>query len=377
MNIAINTLPLYNTKVGMGKYIVELVNKIPQIDKNSTYFFYVSQENANFFQFQEKNIILKKVPVSLSSPFGKLVWEHIFLPFSLWKNKIVLYHAPGFVLPFFKLNKNIKFIITLADMTFFSHPQYHMFWKQKYFKYMIPRSIHKADKVIAISESTKKDILKHVSVDEKKIMVTHLGYDTLFSKQSINKIIPILKKYNINFPYILFVGMLEPRKNVPSLIKAFAAIKNKQNHMLVIVGKKGWQYDKIFDWVQKLKLEQQVVFTGYVPDEHLSALYSGATCFVYPSFYEGFGIPIIEAMACGCPVITSNNSSMEEIAGDAAILVDPYDVQTITRAIETYLYNNDERKKRAKQGIKYVKRFSWETMVKKTEQIYKELLKGT
>lgn len=370
MKIAINTLSLAKTKVGMGKYIAELVNSIPVSDQGNFYFIYLSEENKKYFNLSQGNIQQILVRRIWTNGLLRIFWEQLILPFSLCWNKINTYHAPGFVLPLFRVNKNTKFVVTIADMTFFSHPEHHIYWKQKYFKCMIPMSIKQADHILAISENTKKDILEMIPVNKNKIVVTYLGYDAFFSKQNKTKISAVLQKWWINFPYILFVGMLEPRKNIPSLIKAFAAIKEKRDHKLVIVGKKGWLYGEIFALVQKLKIEEQVIFTGYVPDEDLPALYSAATCFVYPSFYEGFGIPIIEAMACGCPVITSNNSSMKEIAGDAAIVVDPYNVKEIQNAIELLITDKVIRRKMEKQGVMQAKKFSWEKMISKTKEVY-------
>ena len=372
MKIAINTLSLSKIKVGMGKYIAELVNNAPKADPYNTYFIYLSEENRKYFNLSHPNIELVLVHNMWTQGFLRILWEQFFIPFSLYWNKINIYHAPGFVLPLFKVNKKIKYIVTIADMTFFSHPEHHIYWKQKYFKYMIPLSIKKADQVIAISENTKQDILQMVPVDKKKIVVTYLGYDTSFSRQDKEKIKSTLKKYEITFSYILFVGMLEPRKNIPSLIKAFAAIKEKKNHKQVIVGKRGWMYGEIFALIKNLKIEEQVVFTGYIPDEDLPSLYSGATCFVYPSFYEGFGIPIIEAMACGCPVITSNNSSMREIAGDAAILIDPYNLMDIQNAIELLIKDKEVRRRKEREGITQAKSFTWEKMILKTKMVYQE-----
>ncbi len=370
MKIAINTLSLAKTKVGMGKYITELVNSIPLSDKGNFYFIYFSEENKKYFNLSQRNIQPILVRRMWTRGILRIFWEQFILPFSLYWNKINTYHALGFVLPFLRLNKKTKCVVTIADMTFFSHPEHHMYWKQKYFKCMIPMSIKKADEVIAISENTKQDILKMIPIGKNKIVVTYLGHDAIFSKQDKTKINTVLLKYGINFPYLLFVGMLEPRKNIPSLIKAFAAVKEKKNNKLVIIGKKGWLYDEIFALVQKLKIDEKVVFTGYVPDEDLPALYSAATCFVYPSFYEGFGIPIIEAMACGCPVITSNNSSMKEIAGNAAILVDPYNITDIQNAIELLIADKAIRINKGKEGIIQAKKFSWEKMVLKTKEIY-------
>jgi len=373
MKIAINTLLLYKTKVGMGKYIVELVNRVPKKDKRNKYLLYVSRDNRHFFNLSSDNIEIKEIPRIFSNPFLKIFWEQCFLPFYIWKNNVDLYHAPGFVLPFFRINK-VPFLMTVADMTFFSHPQHHKTIKNIYFKHMIPFSLKKAEKVITISENTKKDVIEQTNTVPSKIKSILLGVDKIFLDKKNSRDKKVLDKYNIKKPYILFVGMLEPRKNIKGLIEAFYLVQNKHDNDLIIVGKKGWMYQDIFKLVKKLKLEGEVIFTGYLPDEDLPSLYSNATCFVYPSFYEGFGIPIVEAMACGCPVITSNNSSMREVAGEAAILVNPYNVEEIKDAIEKVIYNPKEKKRLQKLGFQNVKRFNWDKMAEETINMYNKFL---
>ncbi len=369
MNVAINTLSLYKTKAGMGRYIGELVNQLPVLDPQNIYSIYVSKKNKKYFTFVAKNIVVKTISTIWNVPFLKILWEQFFLPFSLWKNEINLYHSTGFTLPFFKPKKT-KYVVTLADMTFSSHPEYHLWWKVCYFRYMIPRALKKADKVITISENTKNDIIKMIKISPEKIKTIYLGVDQQFSPQKKAFCKKIIKKYGLKTPYILFVGMLEPRKNIIGLLHAYALLKDRKEHELVIVGKKGWKYENIFETVKKLSLQNLVHFLGYVPDEELPALYSAATCFVYPSFYEGFGIPVLEAMACGCPVITSNNSSMKEIAGNAAVLVDPENKETIKDAIELILSHKKEQQRRRKAGLLHVKKFRWDVMAKQTKELY-------
>lgn len=369
MNIAINTLSLYKTKAGMGRYINELVNRLPPCDTQNTYYLYTSQKNNKYFTFAAKNTVVKTVSSLWCLPFSKILWEQFFLPWSLWKEDIQLYHSTGFTLPFFKPKKT-KYLVTIADMTFVSHPEHHLWWKVLYFRYMIPRALKKADAIITISDNTKNDILKMTNIPPEKIKTIYLGVDRQFTPLNKSVCKKIGEKYNIKTPYILFVGMLEPRKNIIGLLHAYALLKNKKEHELIIVGKKGWKCDDIFNTVKELGLQNNVHFLGYVPDNELPALYSAATCFVYPSFYEGFGIPVLEAMACGCPVITSNNSSMKEIAGNAALLIDPKNEETIKNAMELILSHEKEQQRRRKAGLFQIKKFCWETMAKQTKKLY-------
>jgi glycosyltransferase involved in cell wall biosynthesis len=234
---------------------------------------------------------------------------------------------------------------------------------------MIPQALKKADKIITISENTKNDIIKLMGIPHKKIETIYLGVDPAPLKNNLSH------EYTIESPYILFVGMLEPRKNIVGLIRAYAALKNKKSHKLIIVGKKGWMYEQIFLLVKELHLEKDVLFLGYVPEHALSQLYRGASCFVYPSFYEGFGIPVLEAMAHGCPVITSKNSSMEEIAKEVALLVDPSNEEAIMKAITFILAYKEEREKMIQKGLHHIKKFQWKTMAEKTKKLYTSFIK--
>lgn len=380
MRIAINTLALYQTKVGMGRYIVELVNRVPVLDMENNYLIYISAENKKFFTIKSRNVILKEVPKMFTLPILKIVWEQSILPLLLVKEKINLYHAPGFVLPVLK-SKKTKYVVTIADMTFFTHPEHHLQKKTYYFRALIHYSLKGADKIITISENTKNDILSLFPISPQKIRAIHLAADDIFTDRTrvvVKQENEILQKYNIQKPYLLFVGMLEPRKNITGIFHAFEMLdeQHKKEIKLVIVGEKGWMYQHIFNYVTEHKLENNVIFTGYVPDDELPVLYKNAICFLYPSFYEGFGIPIIEAMASGCPVITSNTSSLKEIAGNAAVLVEPNDTNAINKAIVEIITNKKKREELRIKGKKQAKNFSWQTMAEKTKEVYSVVLKN-
>ncbi|MFA6888196.1 MAG: glycosyltransferase family 1 protein [Candidatus Woesearchaeota archaeon] len=364
MNIAINTLSLNNTKVGMGNYIVHLINEI-SYDNHHHFFVIIFKKTKHFFP-NKKNITYIVLPNIFSMYIFRVLFEQFILPFLLIIYNIKVYHNPGFSLPFFCPCKSV---VTIADMTFFSHPQHHLSKKNFYFKFMIPFAIKKADAVIAISQSTKNDILKNVFINPSKIHTIPLAADSLFKQKDKKEAKEFVKnKYKIQTQFILFVGMLEPRKNIKGLIESFSLLNT--NHLLVIVGKKGWLYDEIFTFVKEKRLENKVIFTGYIPDQDLCFFYSAATLFVYPSFYEGFGIPIIEAMACGCPVITSNNSSMKEIAKDAAILISPSNTQELFYAINNLLNSKKKQAELKKKGFQRVKKYFWSNTGKKTVELY-------
>lgn len=385
MNIVINTLALNKIKAGMGNYIVNLVKEVIAADKKkeNNYFIYISKRNKEYFTDAiiriPGNVFFILVPNIFLNYLGKIFFEQCIIPLDLVRRKIDVYHSPGFSLPLLSLSNKTKNIVTIADMTFFSHSQHHMTLKNIYFRWIIPQSIKKADGVIAISESTKKDILSYIPSSQEKIRTIYLGVDQSFKKernksmQNIEEENNVLKKYGIEKDYILYVGVLEPRKNIKGLLHAFAEVKKKNKKIcLVIVGKKGWKYESIFALVKELRLEADIIFTNYVIDKDLYFLYARAICFCYPSFYEGFGLPVLEAMTVGCPVITSDNSSLKEIAKDACILIDPYNKNEITCALKDIINDKKLRNELKIKGKKRANDFSWQKMAQETLCLYKE-----
>jgi len=226
-----------------------------------------------------------------------------------------------------------------------------------------------SDLILADSQSTKSDIVSFLEIPEKKVKVVYLAADESFKPQPDNKIKQVKEKYKLNKQYILCVGAREPRKNFEGAINAFNQLdKNYQDFDLVIVGKFGWGEDTDKFKVQSAKLK----VLGFVPQEDLPALYSGASCFVYPSFYEGFGLPVLEAMSCGCSVVTTNKGSLAEIAGNAAQLVDPLSIENICDGIKKAIKNRSDH---IEAGFKQAAKFSWNRAIKETLQAYREVYK--
>lgn len=373
MKIAINTLSLNRTKAGMGNYIFNLVNNLAILDRKNNYYIFVSDRNKDFFRIKQKNFRIINLGKGVTKGLNRFLWEQFSLPIYIRKQGIDVLHSPGFVLPFLSKAKNV---LTIADMTFINYPEVHTLLKRAYFSLLMPPSIRKADMVLAISESTKKDAVKLVNVNPKKIKVTHLAYGEEFKVMDKKKAKVFARTmYGIDSPFIIFVGMIEPRKNLIRIFEAFSEMKKEGiPHKLVIVGKTGWKYEKIFKSVDRLNLGKDVIFAGYIPDSDLAILYNAAEMLAYACLYEGFGIPILEAMACGCPVVTSNLSSMPEIAGDAALLVDPKEVQQIKSAMDRLIKDKKLRKDMIKKGLKRSSQFSWQRCARETIKAYEGMV---
>ncbi|WP_084201418.1 glycosyltransferase family 4 protein [Geobacter pickeringii] len=308
--------------------------------------------------------------VKNDSPFGHLA-----------TNVVDVFHSPFLPIPpdIVKI-KNVKRFITVYDLIPLLHPEYFEF-KEDHLLRRVVDCIDPETHVIAISQSTKDDLCSYrKQIDPSRIVVTHLAASPFFYKIYDNKkIAEKLAKYSIpNRPYILSLSTLEPRKNIDHIIRCFAKIINQEkidDLCLVLVGSKGWDYSKIFEELSKYEsMSDRIIVTGYVSDEDLAALYSGALAFVYPSLYEGFGLPPLEAMQCGVPVITSNTSSLPEVVGDAGILVDPRDGDSLCEAILS-LYNDTSRRAVLSElSLQRSSQFSWTKCVDETIAAYRSAI---
>jgi glycosyltransferase involved in cell wall biosynthesis len=303
--------------------------------------------------------------------FKYFLW-HQKLPLKNELRKFDIIHNP-YQFPII-LNFKQKYIVTIHDLIQILFPNENQKIVYICQKMMFPKIVQSIDKIISDSHHTKQDIIKHFKIPEDKIKVIHLAASENYRPLNEKEIINIKQKYNLNYPFILYVGTLEPRKNIPTLLKALYKLKKQGiKHKLVITGKKGWKYKSIFETIDKLNLQKDVIFTGYVPDEDLPALYNAADLFVYPSLYEGFGLPPLEAMQCGTPVITSNTSSLPEVVGDAGIMVNPYDVDELANKMYEVLTNDGLREELSKKGLERAKLFSWKKCAEEHLKVYEEV----
>lgn len=296
----------------------------------------------------------------------KWLWSQLFLPFYLLTHRnIDIFFSPAHYAPRFSPAPSV---VTIHDLSYFYYPQDFLKEDLYKLKYWTKYSVRKAKKVIAVSQNTKQDLTKFYSTPQEKIEVVFNGYERkIKNPQGKSQKLMFVR----NNPYILYVGTLQPRKNIPTLIKAFKLFSmNNPQFQLVITGKKGWLYDEIFNEVRNQGLEQKIIFTGYVPDEELPTLYKNAFCFVLPSLYEGFGIPLLEAMSFKCPVISSNTSSLPEIGGDACLYFDPRDENELVEKLEK-LKDSKLRDELSKKGSERIKLFSWEKCATQTLEVIK------
>lgn len=297
-------------------------------------------------------------------------WSQAILPLSLMKHKdLDVFFSPAHYAPRFC---PAPLVITIHDLSYFYYPD--EFLKKDLYKLInwTRYSIEKAKKIICVSRNTKKDLMKFYKVPESKITVIYNGYEKQAQRSKVK-----IQSRNLKFnpkQYILYVGTLQPRKNVLTLIKAFSKfVMHNPSFKLVIVGKKGWLYEKMFSLVEQLSLEKSVVFTGYVSNEKLAVFYRNAFCLVLPSLYEGFGIPILEAMSNGCPVISSKVSSLPEIGGDACLYFDPNNVDELINKLTSLKQNSHLRTNLVQKGKERITNFSWKKSAKQTLKLLQSL----
>jgi glycosyltransferase involved in cell wall biosynthesis len=367
MRIAINTLSMRRELFGMGNYIKYLLLSLSKVDQDNEYLVFASGENAHHLKELGSNFRIEYAPRNRAL---RLPWEQTFLPLKLKKERIDAYHGLTVVAP---LVKTCRQVVSILDMTVYLTPERHSLLKRAYFRAMIPQMARRSDKVIAISESTKRDLVSLLGIKEEKICVTHLGVDKRFrpviEEQELSR---VRQKYDLPPKYVLYVGLIEPRKNLEALVDAYHADSLHTEYALVLAGKLGWGYAPLLKKIANSHLRNRIRMPGYVVDADLPALYSSATVVVYPSLYEGFGLPVLEAMACGGAVITSNVSSLPEVAGDAAVLIDPHDVGSLTLALQNVLRDRQLRESLSQRARLRAQLFTWERMAKKTLDVYKK-----
>lgn len=287
-------------------------------------------------------------------PFPRL-WTHVRLSLEVTRHPPDVLFVPSHVLPLLRPRRSV---VTIHDLGYLHFPDAHPTLQRWHLDLSTRWNARVAALVIADSQATKADLIKHYHTPTEKIVVAYPGLDPQLRR--VEDVTTTLTRYGLDGEYIFTIGTLQPRKNLSRLIDAYSrSTLPSRNIRLAIAGKKGWLYDDLFRQVEQIELSDRVLFLGYVPDEDKAALLSGACAFVFPSLYEGFGFPVIEAMACGVPVVCSNTSSLPEVAGHAALLIDPLDVDAIAAALNRIVSESDLRQTLIERGYTQARRFTW------------------
>jgi glycosyltransferase involved in cell wall biosynthesis len=369
MRVGIDGIVLQGNDAGSLRYFEQLLASLA-IDKSSNEYVVFAHERVLSSPAIPRQENFTPYQVNGAPFMPGTIRQQLFRD---WDScgKLDLLHAAAFIPPLWFSGKTIA---TIFDLTFIRYPQTQKWTGRFWWQLLGKPGVQKADHLTTISESTKNDLRRFLGVPENKISVVYPYVSDFFKPVSNPR--KLLSKYDLPDDYVLFVGTLERRKNIVSLLRAFNLCKRKASikHRLVLVGKRGWLYKDIFQAVEELDLKQDVLFLGYVPNEDLPGLYSAADLSILVSLYEGFGLPVLESMACGTPVITSDVSSLPEVAGDATILVPPTDIEHIASAILDLLSSSEKREQLVERGFRQVSKFTRERFAKEMITAYEKTL---
>lgn len=397
MRIGIDTTPLPPNPVGAGKYIIELTRALIELNASlpvpHELVLFAQPVSHDLITHQEQRFIdapgLTWVLVQQKNPPLRLAWEQTMLPLLVHRYRLRLLHSLHYTRP---LYLPCRSVVTFHDMTFLLYPQLHTLPKRIIFPPAIRASARLADALIAVSEHTRQDAIRLLHIPPKKIHTAPHGVLPSYHPITDPSVLQSCQeKYHLPSKFILYVGAIEPRKNLPTLIRSYAALNRADNaravvgaqHVgthcaptiphLVLVGRLGWMYAEVLELIEQTGLQEKIHLTGYVPEQDLPAIYNLAQVFVYPSTYEGFGLPPLEAMACGTPVITTHVSAMIDVVGQAGILVAPNDEPALRQALQDMLTSPQLREDLRARGLTQAAGFTWQKTAHQTIQVYDSL----
>ncbi len=359
---------------GLGRYTKELVDNVLQQDQENEYVVFLRQENFN--SFNTDNPRVKKV---LSDIRWYTLKEQIIFPWLIWREKLDFIHFTHFNVP---ILTPIKFIITIHDLILTKHPTARastlspiLYWiKNLAYRVTIYVAAKRAKIIIAISEFTRQDIIKKFKVDKSKVKMVYEGVATSLIKDKKTDDKKVILGYNIHRPYLLYVGNAYPHKNLEGLIRIFPKIKEKFLDLkLVLVGKKDYFYTRLSALVKDTRQENSIIFPGFVPDNDLISFYKLSEAYVFPSFFEGFGLPPLEAMQHSCPVTSSNATCLPEVLGEAAVYFDPRNTGEMVKQIIRILEDTKLQSQLKEKGLRQIKKYSWQKCAKETLDIYSQI----
>jgi glycosyltransferase involved in cell wall biosynthesis len=365
MKIGMKITPLTVLRAGISNYILRLLNALEKIDHDNEYILYTNRPISSELNLPDRFSISQ---VTFPSTHLQL-WYQIGLPAQMIRDKIQVFHDPVYPLPFIL---PVPGVITVHDLSNYTNPDVHRF-RSVLSGRLFPLYLRKARSIITVSDYSASELVRLFPWTGNKINVIHQGVSSKFRQETRIDVLEFVRnRYSLPKRFILFLGTLEPRKNLERLLDAFAASCSVIPHSLVISGGLGWKYKKLLELISVHPNRDRIHLTGYVENDFLPVLLSLAEFLVYPSILEGFGLPILESMACGTPVITSNTSSMPEVAGDAAILIDPFSVDSISSAIKTLSGNDELRRDLSLKGLERASLFSWRETALKTLEVYEK-----
>ncbi len=355
---------------GISWYMVNLLQNLAQVSPDFGYSAFLSDR-----AFQAPGLTLHRSRLPTHRPPVRIFWEQFIQPLALRRAGVDLLHALAFVAP---LAAPCPFVVTVYDLSFLRYPESFRPFNRWYLSHFTAHSVKRAKAVITISESTRQDVINLLGAPPERVHTVYCGVDPLFRPLPAAEVAAFRAARGLPEQFGLFLGTLEPRKNVDGLIRAYASWRQQQPDAppLLIAGGKGWYYHQIFQAVEALNLTESIRFPGYIPQNELPLWYNAATFFVYPSHFEGFGLPVLEAMACGTPVITSTAASLPEVAGrdGAAVLVNPTDTAALAEAMRQVMGDAERRAAMSQQGRARAANFHWAKTAQETVAVYRKVL---
>lgn len=370
MRIGFDAKRFFHNSTGLGNYSRDLIRVLSLYYPKNTYFLFNPKKSSNLIKLTSKINITEVLPQHSFWFFFSFFWRSFGLNKQIYDNKIEIFHGLSGEIPIF-LNSKVKKIVTIHDLIFIRYPKLYSFWDRKIHTLKFKYAAKKSDIIIAISEQTKKDIIKYFSIDPEKIEVIYQGCSNVFknnfSEEHKNN---VKKKFNLPNNFILNVGTIEERKNSLSIVKSIKNIDTK----LVLIGKKTSYYEQIEKYAKENNIENKLIYLKNVSLEELAIIYQLADIFIYPSIFEGFGIPIIEALYSKTPVITNKNGVFPEAGGQNSIYIDPLNVNEIAEAIQFLLDNPLKREQITEKGYEFVQKFSDESIANNINNLYTKLL---
>jgi len=372
--IAIDYTSALKQSGGIGRYTRGLITTLANMDSQNRYRLMITPDapvDDLAIYNQTVNFDYKTYP--LTERWLTIGWHRLYAPVPVewFTGTIDLFHSPNFILP---PVRRAKTLLTVHDLSYIKHPQGAVPALRKWLMKVVPRSLSRANHILADSESTKQDLFEVYQVEPACVTVVGAGVESRFQPITHHPTLQtVQKRYHLPDKFVLGLGTLEPRKNFTGLIKAFAQSPIRETHHLVIGGGKGWLYDEIFSAADQSPVADRIKLIGFVADEDLPALYTLADIFAYPSHYEGFGIPVIEAMACGTPVVCADNSCLPEVAGDSALMVTATDTEALAEALQRMVTDRTRRTQAINNGFLQAQHFTWPAATKRLLKVYQQL----
>lgn len=359
---------------GIGQYIYFFIKSLLAYDAKNTYILFVGEPFCDKEIEENPRVNIRILPFYRWKKYFPLIYSHVFVPIFFMMQGLDVLHGPANILPFFYSGKTV---LTIHDLAIYCHPEWFPDKQSFSTRVIVPRSIRRAHKIIAVSEFTKLELQKIFSVPEKKIDVLHHGVIKQAREIDMEKNKKFETRWKKKGQYILFVGTIEPRKNIVSLVRGFEQWglkeENKQ-YFLVIAGAKGWKYEPIMKEAKQSRVYERIIFTGFISQEEKWSIIRHCSCFVFPSLYEGFGLPILEAMSIGVPVISTKSSSLQEVGGDAVLYIENPSSIAISNALDEVFGGSEElRKSLSEKGRERAKKFTWDQCAQKILSVYKSL----